>query len=95
MRHSGRLLPALIYPRSTNTGSTNRLTAMDENTAERLELKIAFLERASAELSDVVYAQQRQIEMLQARLVALAGRLEALASSAPSPSLEDERPPHY
>ena len=68
---------------------------MDENTAERLELKIAFLERASAELSDVVYAQQLQIEALQAKLVALTGRLEAVASSGSSYSVEDERPPHY
>lgn len=34
---------------------------MSDDATERLELKIAFLERASAELSDVVYAQQREI----------------------------------
>ena len=61
----------------------------------RIEEKIAFLERANSELGDVVYAQQRQIETLQARLEQLAGRLEAQRESEQTYSLEQERPPHY
>ena len=68
---------------------------MDENTVERLELKIAFLERASAELSDVVYAQQRQIDTLQARLAELTSRMEAPADSQQPYAAAQEKPPHY
>lgn len=68
---------------------------MHEDSTERLELKIAFLERASAELSDVVYAQQREIASLQARLEALASRLDAVSESYRPLSLEEEKPPHY
>jgi len=68
---------------------------MDENTVERLELKIAFLERASAELSDVVYAQQRQIDTLQARLAELTSRMEASADSQQPYTAAQEKPPHY
>jgi SlyX protein len=70
---------------------------MNDDTIERLELKIAFLERAAAELSDVVYGQQRELAHLRARLTDLAGRLEAAAAQgAERPyTLEEEKPPHY
>ena len=68
---------------------------MDQEFVERLELKIAFLERANTELSDVVYRQQREIAELQASLVALKDRLEALAAQPTAYSTADERPPHY
>lgn len=68
---------------------------MNDDTTERLELKIAFLERASAELSDVVYAQQRQIETLQAKLVDLASRLEAFTNSDRLHTTKEEKPLHY
>lgn len=68
---------------------------MNEATVEHLELKIAFLERASAELSDVVYAQQREIEGLKARLADLASRLEAASESYRPNTPEEEKPPHY
>jgi SlyX protein len=68
---------------------------MSDDSTERLELKIAFLERASAELSDVVYAQQREIVNLQARLTELARRLEAASESQTPYTIEEEKPPHY
>ena len=37
---------------------------MPETTLEQIELKIAFLEHANQELSDVVYRQQRELENL-------------------------------
>lgn len=62
---------------------------------ERLELKIAYLERANHELSDVVYRQQRELEELRARLIALAHRFdEAMHQQRPYTD-EEERPPHY
>ncbi len=74
----------------------NRYTAaMNGDVVERLETKIAFLESANVELSDVVYRQQREIHALRARLDALAQRLDAAQTPEPQRTLEEERPPHY
>jgi SlyX protein len=62
---------------------------------ERLEAKIAFLERANNELSDVVYRQHREIQALRARLESLAERVSAMHSQGEARAPEDERPPHY
>ena len=48
--------------------------AMTPEALERIETKIAFLEGANAELSDVVYRQRQEIDELKARLVALGAR---------------------
>jgi uncharacterized coiled-coil protein SlyX len=68
---------------------------MNAHTLEHIETKIAFLERANAELSDVVFRQHREIETLRAQIVALAGRIEAVQSDAAVRTAEEERPPHY
>jgi uncharacterized coiled-coil protein SlyX len=68
---------------------------MNSETLERIELKIAFLERANTELSDVVYRQQREIESLRAQLAALLARLDAAQAEQPAYTPEQERPPHY
>jgi len=68
---------------------------MDSETLERVELKIAFLERANSELSDVVYRQQQEIESLRAQLTALLARLDAAQPEQTAYSPEQERPPHY
>ena len=68
---------------------------MSTDALERLETKLAFLERANNELSDVVYRQHREIEALRARVESLAGRVSSMQSLEPAPTLEDERPPHY
>jgi uncharacterized coiled-coil protein SlyX len=68
---------------------------MNDDTTERLELKIAFLERASAELSDVVYAQQRQIDTLSQRIAALTQRMGTLSQEERPYTIEEEKPPHY
>ncbi len=52
---------------------------MDQDTVERLELKLAFLERANAELSDVVYRQHKELEALREGLRALAEKLDSRA----------------
>lgn len=68
---------------------------MNDEMVERLELRIAYLERANTELSDVVYRQQQEIADLQARFTVLKDRFEAL-KTAPTPyTAEDEKPPHY
>jgi SlyX protein len=68
---------------------------MTSDAIERIEIKIAFLESANVELSDVVYRQQQEIGALRARLDALAQRLEAAQSPETPRSPEEERPPHY
>jgi SlyX protein len=62
---------------------------------ERIELKIAFLENAFQELSDVVYRQQREIESLQAQLAISQRQLEEMKADQATPRPEDDRPPHY
>ena len=68
---------------------------MNAHTLEQIETKIAFLERANAELSDVVFRQHREIETLRAQIAALAARVEAAQSDTDVRSPEEERPPHY
>jgi uncharacterized coiled-coil protein SlyX len=68
---------------------------MNSEAIERLETKIAFLESANAELSDVVYRQSQEIRALFARLDALAQRVEAAQTAETVRTPEEERPPHY
>lgn len=62
---------------------------------DQIEVKLAFLEQANAELSDVVYRQRREIEALQRRLDAMTARFEAAQSQPTAWTPEDEKPPHY
>jgi SlyX protein len=68
---------------------------MDSGALERIQTKIAFLERANAELSDVVFRQQREIQALSAQFKELAERLHAVQGGSDAQDPEDERPPHY
>jgi SlyX protein len=69
---------------------------MKAEALEQIETKLAFLERANAELSDVVFRQQRDIDLLRSQIATLAARTQASGDSDISPrTAEDERPPHY
>lgn len=68
---------------------------MTSEEIERIETKIAFLESANVELSDVVYRQQQEIDALRARLDALAQRIDAAQTPYAPRTPEEERPPHY
>jgi SlyX protein len=68
---------------------------MNEESIERFELKLAFLERANQELSDVVYRHQQQIDALRLQVQGLMGQLESLREEPTKYSAEQERPPHY
>lgn len=68
---------------------------VDAEMLERIETKIAYLERANVELSEVVFRQHRDIEALRERLAALVQRIEAGDSAAVPGPPEQERPPHY
>lgn len=68
---------------------------MDVKALELIESKLAFLERANTELSDVVIRQQREIETLQAQMAGLREELKARPAAERPLTLEEERPPHY
>jgi uncharacterized coiled-coil protein SlyX len=68
---------------------------MNDDVVERLELKLAFLERANQELSDVIYRQQQQIDALRQQFRELIERVDASREEATKYTVEQERPPHY
>ncbi len=68
---------------------------MQDAAAELLELKIAYLERSNLELSDVVYRQQQELDLLRQQFQDLVSRFEALKSEPDQYTAEQERPPHY
>jgi len=68
---------------------------MNASAIEALETKLAFLERASVELSDEIYRQRKELDELRARFAQLASRLDATAGAAAESAPADERPPHY
>ena len=68
---------------------------MNDETLEQIQTKIAFLERASAELSDVVFRQHKEIQALEAKLKAVTDRLSGAQYDDGLRPPEQERPPHY
>jgi uncharacterized coiled-coil protein SlyX len=71
------------------------LSRMDEETLEQMQSKIAFLERAVSELSDVVFRQHKEIQAVEAKLKAVSDRLDSAQPDEALRPLEQERPPHY
>lgn len=68
---------------------------MDADPIERIETKIAFLERAIAECSDVIFRQHRDIDALRDQFATLTARLQAYEENVTPRTIQDERPPHY
>lgn len=68
---------------------------MNEETLEQIQTKIAFLERAASELSDVVFRQHTQLQAMEAKLNAIIERLGGTQSDESPRPPEEERPPHY
>ena len=83
--HEGALEVALGVERST-AGETSRL--------EAVEFKIAHLERAVQELSDVLYRQQQQLDAALAMNQRLCQQLEDMESRT-GDATAVEIPPHY
>ena len=73
----------------------SEVDVMNAEFIERIELKIAYLERANNDLSEVVYRQQQQIDALRAELAVLNGKMEAAVTEQTVYTLEQEKPPHY
>lgn len=68
---------------------------MNDASIEEIQTKIAFLERANVDLSDVVFRQQQEIHLLALRLKELSERLDGVAADEPPRAAGEERPPHY
>lgn len=73
----------------------SEVDVMNAEFIERIELKIAYLERANNDLSEVVYRQQQEIDALRAELAVLNGKMEAAMTEQTVYTDEQERPPHY
>ena len=67
---------------------------MNDESLELVQSKIAYLESAMAELSDVVFRQHKEIQALEAQLQSIKARLAGTAFEE-SRSAAEERPPHY
>jgi SlyX protein len=72
-----------------------RTDSLNDKRLEQLELKLAYLERGSQELGDVVYRQQQEIEALRDRLERLTDQVRAAADQGREYAAPDEKPPHY
>jgi uncharacterized coiled-coil protein SlyX len=68
---------------------------MGDESLEQIQSKIAYLERATTELSDVVFRQHNDIKQLEAQIKALRDRLDGPQFEETQRTLEQERPPHY
>lgn len=68
---------------------------MNTEIIERIELKIAYLERANNDLSEVVYRQQQEIDALRAQLTVMNGKMETAMTEQTVYTPEQEKPPHY
>jgi SlyX protein len=71
---------------------------MNEDILERIETKIAYLERANAELSEVVFRQQREIQALAetlAQTLEVQMKMSAERPQSAAAAAAEERPPHY
>ncbi|MEO7208714.1 MAG: SlyX family protein [Steroidobacteraceae bacterium] len=70
------------------------MTAAEDDPLEGVQSKIAYLERAVAELSDGVFRQHQDIQSIETQLKAIKERM-AGAPLDEVRTLEQERPPHY
>jgi uncharacterized coiled-coil protein SlyX len=62
---------------------------------EQIEVRIAYLEQANAQLSDTLFQLQQDLKALRAQLAMVSQRFEAAQSAPTVYSAEDEKPPHY
>ncbi len=68
---------------------------MHDESLELVQSKIAYLERSIAELSDVVFRQHKEIQLLETQLKAVRDRLDDGRSEDAARATDQERPPHY
>jgi SlyX protein len=62
---------------------------------EQVEIRIAYLEQANGELSDVVYRLRQELESLRAEFATVMQRWEASQAAPTAYTADQEKPPHY
>ena len=67
---------------------------MNDRTTE-IEIKLAHLEQALNDMSDVLYAQQSDLDRLNLLNDALQQRLFSLEGESEETKGKNEKPPHY
>ena len=72
-----------------------RQTACMTQRIDAIEEKLAHLERAVNELSDVVTRQQREIDSARDRNQRLMDKFASLESESSASATAYEKPPHY
>jgi uncharacterized coiled-coil protein SlyX len=68
---------------------------MRDEALEQIQSKIAYLERAANELSDVVFRQHNEIRALETQVKSIKERLSGAQLEETIHAPEQERPPHY
>jgi SlyX protein len=68
---------------------------MNGDALEQLQTKIAYLERANADLSDMIFRQHQDIKALEDKLKEFSQRLNAALSAWNEQEPAEQRPPHY
>lgn len=68
---------------------------MSDERIERLEERLAWLERHVVEQDKAMLEQSRVLDRALAELRLLRGRLAESAEAGRPPAAQDERPPHY
>lgn len=94
-----RPAPARIGTRFTNN-RINENNEMDipqpiEDRLVDLEVKAAYAEDQLEQLSDLIYRQQQQIDLLLHELRLLRERMPEAGSTGAPRNLRDDIPPHY
>jgi SlyX protein len=67
----------------------------DSARLEAVEIKLAHLERALIEVSDVVARQQRELDQVRLRHLEMGRQLAAMDSATGASATAEEKPPHY
>jgi SlyX. len=62
---------------------------------ERLEVKIAYLEKQVAELNEVVVSQMRELDDMNSRFKQMEQKVAELIEEAGDGDRPSRRPPHY
>jgi SlyX protein len=67
----------------------------DSARLEAVEIKLAHLERAIIEVSDVVARQQRELDQVRLRNLEMGRQLAMMDSATGASATAEEKPPHY
>jgi SlyX protein len=70
-------------------------TAAMADRLEAIEIKLAHLEQAVTELSDVVARQQKELDRVLDRNQRLMEKIAAIEQDAGTSATAHEKPPHY